>query len=582
MPEPTCCICGGSILEFAYPGSTASPTNEQVAPSRHHSGEQPELHRCARCRVLQAKVVEEDLRAAYTGYDDEAYVEEEQPRRVTARRLLDRAGPADTPLRVLDVGCGPGLLLDEARARGWDAFGVELSSWAVRRCRANGLDVYQGTLEEAAFPGGHFDAVFMIDVIEHLTDPIATLVEVTRVLRPGGKLCMVTPDAASAAARLLGTRWWAQLPGHIVLFPRPALTELIRMLGYQVPDPKPEAKHFSVDYLLGLASGYLPPVKPLRSALGRTPLGRWVVPLNLLDESVLVATRPDPAAAPEPGPDGLVMPAATSAGTYHLARTPLPRGHAAWTFLSRETTAAEAARAAVRIGAGLPGGGYGATQKALLLQALEHSAAAVVVVKADNDYDAGLVAELAEPVLRGEADLVLGSRDLADPVLRGRMPAWKRLGNRGLSFIERRALGIGAHEFHSGYRAMSPAFLEKVPFLRGADGLVFDQETVSQAVALGLRVVQVPLATRYFADASPTGPAESVRYGLGTLAVLGRHLARRSRLVGWRLHDPAWHVPVTTRVAGLRSAARPDAAASSAPPVQSERQRRAAGGSGAG
>jgi 2-polyprenyl-3-methyl-5-hydroxy-6-metoxy-1,4-benzoquinol methylase len=175
LSATTCRICGAAELTLAYEGSTASPTGEQVAPTRHHPGEQPELHRCARCGVLQARVVERELKTAYTKMVDEAYVTEEAARRATCRKLLSAASPDLTeagPPLVLDVGCGVGLLLDEARRRGWRTQGVELSDWGVRRARHLGLDVFQGDLEEAGFDPGSFDAVFMIDVLEHLADPV--------------------------------------------------------------------------------------------------------------------------------------------------------------------------------------------------------------------------------------------------------------------------------------------------------------------------------------------------------------------------------------------------------------------------
>jgi hypothetical protein len=414
--------------------------------------------------------------------------------------------------------------------------------------------VFNGTLEEAAYPDAHFDVVFMVDVLEHLTDPVRTLAEVTRVLRPGGGLCLVTPDADSAAARVLGSRWWAMLPGHVVLFPHPATVELLRALGYEVRSGRPCAKYFSIDYLLGGLAGYAAGVERVRRLLARTRLARRVVPVNLLDERVVVATSLRSTATAGSAPSGLVLPAPTGRGILPASRSRLPKGFAAWTLLAPPATGGQAATAARRLGAELaeshPLRSYGATQKACLVRAAQHGAAAVVVAKADNEYDTELVARLAEPVMCGQADLVLGCRRLNDPAIRARMPRWKWLGNKVLSSIERRTFRLAVEEFHSGYRAVSPALLERVPFLRNSEGLLFDQELVSQAVTLGLKVVEVPLSARYFINTSPVGPRDSIGYGLGTLGVLGRHLLHHAGL-RWSRLDPAWHAPVIARTRAL-------------------------------
>ena len=82
-------------------------------------------------------------------------------------------------------------------------------------------------------------------------------------------------------------------------------------------------------------------------------------------------------------------------------------------------------------------------------------------------------------------------------------------------------MGRRFSECHTGYRAYSRRFLETVPFLRNSNGFVFDTEVIFQAVHFGLPVVEVPISTRYFADASSVGFRAGVVYGLGTLATAG-------------------------------------------------------------
>ena len=106
------------------------------------------------------------------------------------------------------------------------------------------------------------------------------------------------------------------------------------------------------------------------------------------------------------------------------------------------------------------------------------------------------------------------------------------MGNRALSALQNRTLGTRLSEFHTGYRAVSPRFLATVPWVRAADDLLFDQETVIQAHRLGLRIVEITLPTRYFVRASPVGPLDSVRYGLSTIGLPCPRCHQRTGVVG--------------------------------------------------
>jgi hypothetical protein len=125
---------------------------------------------------------------------------------------------------------------------------------------------------------------------------------------------------------------------------------------------------------------------------------------------------------------------------------------------------------------------------------------------------------MIRPIAEGRADMVLGSRMMvAGGAKAGGMPLWKRVANRFLTGVENLALGRRFSECHTGYRAYSRRFLETVPFLRNSNGFVFDTEVIFQAVQFDLPVVEVPIRTRYFEDASSVGFRAGVVYGLGTL-----------------------------------------------------------------
>jgi glycosyltransferase involved in cell wall biosynthesis len=179
--------------------------------------------------------------------------------------------------------------------------------------------------------------------------------------------------------------------------------------------------------------------------------------------------------------------------------------------------------------------GYGGNQKTCYLEALQRGADVVVMLHPDGQYEPALIPHLVEPILRGEADMVLGSR-LAEPGAwrRSGMPVYKYLANRGLTMIENAILGTQFSELHTGYRAYSRELLLTVPFLRNSIDFVFDSEMVMQAIHFGFRIVEVPAKTRYFAEASSASAGQSMVYGIKTLGTAVRFVLHRRRLLRTR------------------------------------------------
>jgi len=177
--------------------------------------------------------------------------------------------------------------------------------------------------------------------------------------------------------------------------------------------------------------------------------------------------------------------------------------------------------------------GYGGNQKTCYMEALRDRADIVVMLHPDGQYDPKIVPDMVQPIAEGRADMVLGSRMMTPGGARaGGMPLWKRIANWFLTTVENAVMRRRFTECHTGYRAYSRRFLETVPFLRNSNGFVFDTEVIFQAVHFDLRVVEVPVSTRYFADASSVGFRAGVVYGLGTLWTATRFLLHRWGLVG--------------------------------------------------
>jgi glycosyltransferase involved in cell wall biosynthesis len=183
--------------------------------------------------------------------------------------------------------------------------------------------------------------------------------------------------------------------------------------------------------------------------------------------------------------------------------------------------------------------GYGGNQKTCYLEALQRGAEVVVMLHPDGQYEPALIPRMVEPILRGEADMVLGSR-LAEPGAwrRGGMPRYKFLANRGLTVIENAVLRTHFSELHTGYRAYSRELLLTVPFLRNSIDFVFDSEMVMQAVHFGFRIAEVPARTCYFADASSASAGQSIIYGAKTLGAAARLTLHRKGILRSRKFMP--------------------------------------------
>src|ERR1700733_5788477 len=112
------------------------------------------------------------------------------------------------PGRVLDVGCGRGMLLRKFQQRGFDVTGTELSDHACHYAReVLGIPVHVGLLEQLHFPNNHYDFVVMWHVLEHISDPRPILAEVARILRPGGIFLVGVPNFSSPEAQLTKAGW---------------------------------------------------------------------------------------------------------------------------------------------------------------------------------------------------------------------------------------------------------------------------------------------------------------------------------------------------------------------------------------
>ena len=304
-----CAACGESgLLPHLKVAGDAGP--DGLIPTTDKFGTAlADIVRCPACGHRQTDPMPADavLEGAYADAASEDYVAEEAGQRETARRALEHIEALLTPVPIpttnggprhrtlLDLGCWVGFLLSEAQERGWAVTGVEPSAFASAFARERlGLDVRTGDLFETELPLGHYDAIVMGDVIEHLPRPGEALDRMAALLRPGGIAWMALPDAGSLVARGMRRRWWSVIPTHVQFFTRRSLRTLLERHGWTVLEIETAPKAFSVRYYLERVGGYSPGLARLlvRGARAVRVVDRMWAP-DFRDRMAVIARSPE-------------------------------------------------------------------------------------------------------------------------------------------------------------------------------------------------------------------------------------------------------------------------------------------------
>ena len=296
MEHVSCNLCGADDAVELYPSTLVASSRDQQDSAWHafrctHSGYgvHPPIVRCRQCGLVYTDPRPDgrDILETYRAVEDPLYIEEREGRVLTFEHHLKpmerlTGKPARRPL--LDVGAYTGVFVEIASQHGWDAWGLEPSSWAVERARSRGLQMIQGTLDTTDLPEERFDVVTMWDVIEHLTDPRQALVEARRLLTPNGLLVIHTIDIESLFARLMGPRWPWLMEMHIYYFSRSTLQAMLEDCGFRVLSDRPQGRFLRLGYLMNRVGALAPPLgRPAEWLVTKLGLRSMAVPINLGD-----------------------------------------------------------------------------------------------------------------------------------------------------------------------------------------------------------------------------------------------------------------------------------------------------------
>ena len=161
--------------------------------------------------------------------------------------------------------------------------------------------------------------------------------------------------------------------------------------------------------------------------------------------------------------------------------------------------------------------GYGGNQKTCYKTALELGADIVTMLHPDYQYTPKLIMAMVSLIAEGLFDCVLGSRILGMGALKGGMPLYKYISNRGLTFAQNILLTYKLSEYHTGYRAFSRTLLEALPLEQNSDNFVFDNQILAQIIYAGFSIGEISCPTLYMDDSSSISFKNSIVYGQGVL-----------------------------------------------------------------
>ena len=235
----------------------------------------------------------------------------------------------------------------------------------------------------------------------------------------------------------------------------------------------------------------------------------------------------------------VVMPAYNAAQTLKQTLDAIPKGSCDEVLVVDDNSSDDTVRVAKELGLRVikhdKNMGYGANQKTCYKTALEMGADIIVMVHPDYQYDPRLVPFLAGLIEQDVCDVMFANRiRTRKEALEGGMPFYKYFFNRCLTILENVVLGLNLGEYHTGYRAYSRKVLETINFEANSNDFVFDQHIVVQIALAGFRIGDIPVPTKYFAEASSINFKRSVEYGLGILWILVKYILHKWKIVKYK------------------------------------------------
>lgn len=281
LEDVVCNTCGSDKFDIVYaelPGMADADPKKVFSTSSHEISRE-QVVKCKKCglvyvtpRFTSAAIVE-----GYSVGADTDYTSQEESRLSTFKKSLETINQfKKNKGRLLDVGAAAGYFVKTAVDSGWQAEGVEPSTWMSEYAKKLGVKVRPGTIFDYKFRKDSFDCVTYWDVLEHVPDPMKELSRVRELLKKKGLLVVNYPDFGSPLARLFGRKWWFILSVHLWYYTPETITKTLNKAGFKVLSIKPYIQALKLGYLVYRLRPYsellYKVINPVVNALGMSQM----------------------------------------------------------------------------------------------------------------------------------------------------------------------------------------------------------------------------------------------------------------------------------------------------------------------
>ena len=285
MNTHNCWICKSSNTKNVKKGldKSISPDDFNITDDRY--GTTLPIYRCLDCKFEFCPEAI-DLNSMYENMEDDSYIETSKSRSIQAKKIAQYSDKIlKENSKLLDIGCGSGLLVKEFDDLNHESYGLEPSNFLAKEGKKDNLKIYQGTLDDFNF-SKEFSFISLIDVIEHVQNPGDVLNQIHEALDEDGYFLVITPRRDSFFRYILGFNWWHYRIAHVGYFSKKNLIEIMKNSGFDIIEYKYATWFLPLDYILNRILKYFPFIKYKFYFSKEISL-----PINLLDSSMVLAKK---------------------------------------------------------------------------------------------------------------------------------------------------------------------------------------------------------------------------------------------------------------------------------------------------